>query len=731
MAMGSGLHIGIINGRGRAAAVAIVILATAIASRGSAQVAPARRVDVVDRYPGFSVADPYRWMEDAGSADVKAWAKSQDSVTRAFLDARPERAAMLSRLGRGFIVRTDTTPLVAGVPQRRGSAVFAIRVARGQPPAIARYEGSLDGSRHDIKPVFPGLSPAAGWLVSPDGRFIAYLNSREGAWHVIDVSTRAEGADSVAGPQSNDSLAWTPDGSGFYYTKSGAAPASPDGVAGPPSQQIRFHKLGTSQSEDRIVFELPERPEMRLRPDLTSDGSYLVVTAARPTDPFSRIFIRPLGAPDAPAVELSRRPRAWHRFVGSDGARLFFQTTVDAPRGRIVAIDPTRLGERSWRTVIPQSAMTINIAQLLGGRLVVLYAKDALPRLQVHDLAGRLEREVPLPFEGHGSPWFNPASGPRFIGTPRDGEAYFVFLPAFSTQPIYRLDITAGRTSIVSQQRPAFSTDDFELRQVFYRSKDGTRVPMLLASKKGVPHDGTAPVYLSTLGGAFGWFSFYWYTPNSPLHAWIELGGVVALPQARGGGEYGLDWRLAANGATKQKSVDDFIGAAEWVIANRVGSAKTLVLDGSGTISALAGAVLNQRPELFGAALFTFPLFDMLRYERWPGGWQYRGEFGSMEHARERAALRAYSPYHNVRGGACYPPTLIVAGELDGNAYPAHAYKQFAALQHAQHCQNPIRLSVLWGQGYGAATTAPALADQLAFLMHALSIPVDRVPGGP
>ncbi len=681
----------------------------------------ARRVDHVDTYHGVEVADPYRWLEDTGSPEAGAWVRAQDEHARRFVGGLPkegagERAAIRRRIAR----IADVTRY--GVPQstERGHFYF-------------RADGSF--SRRELELAPPGEKPrlmiAAAdlgeetrlgrFVAHRGGRLVAYAVAATGSrwerWRVRDSATGRDLGDEVAGAnRGGTSVFWAVGGSGFYYERYDLPAAGAERGQRLEGERLFFHRLGTPQAEDRLVYD-PGKKDLAVASALTADGRYLVVQVSDQGSPKNRVLVRDLAAEDAGFVPLVAEADATYSFVGAEGPVFWFYTTAGAPRGRVIAVDLRRPERESWREVVPESADTIDttlLATAAGGRLVVAYRKDAWLALEVFHPDGRRAYSVELPKVG--SIW-------SFAGHPDDPEAFFNLSDFTDPGTVYRLHLESGEISAFRRPQLAYDPDAFVTRQVFFTGKDGTRVSMFVAHRRGLELDGSHPLFLYGYG-AFAWAASPWFQPQ--VTAWLEMGGVYALPNIRGGGEYGEAWHQAGIRRRKQTSIDDYLAAAEWLIAHRYTSRELLVANGGSASGPLVGAAVVQRPGLFAASVIDFPALDMLRLEEFTGGRRWRSDFGTTTDPDDFRALHAYSPVHNVRLGVCYPATLIAPGELDEATVPMHAYKFAAALQHAQECERPILLRVSWGAGhsYGATNedSMDTWADQIAFLVRVLGL---------
>jgi prolyl oligopeptidase len=508
---------------------------------------------------------------------------------------------------------------------------------------------------------------------------------------------------------------WTLDGQGFFYSRYDEPAPGSEYESANYFQKLYYHRLGTSQSEDVLVYHRPDQKEWGFAGGVTEDGNYLIISVWRGTDPKNLIFYKDLRDPQSPVVELIREFEAEYSFVGNDGSRFWLLTDCQAPRRRLVAIDleqPDQVQE-----VIPEAEETLQGVSLINNQFVAFYLKDAHTQIKTFALDGSYLGEIPLP--GLGS-----ASG--FGGKRYDTETFYTFT-SFTTPPtIYRYDFTSGTSTLFRQPQVDFDPQAYEVQQVFYTSKDGTRIPMFLVHRRGLARTGDHPTLLYGYGG-FG----ISLTPSFSvgLVAWLEMGGVYAQPSLRGGGEYGEEWHQAGTKLNKQKVFDDFIAAAEWLIAHGYTNPAKLAISGGSNGGLLVGACLVQRPELFAAALPAVGVFDMLRFHKFTIGWAWISEYGSPENPEEFKALYAYSPLHNLKPGTAYPATLITTADHDDRVVPAHSFKFAAALQAAQGGSQPILIRIDTKAGHGAGKPTSKLieeaADRWAFLVQVLGIPWD------
>ena len=673
------------------------------------------KTNVVENYHGTAVADPYRWLEDDNSPETKAWVAAQNKVTFAYLNAIPGRDAIKARLTKLWNYERY------GVPFKEGGRYFYSRNDGLQNQSVLYTVDSLDAApRVLLDPntlSADGTVALAGMEVSEDGNLLAYGTSASGSdweeWHVRDVRTGKDLPDHLQWVKFSDA-SWKKDGSGFFYSRYDA-PKQGDALKGVNKfHKLYFHKLGTEQSADELIYERKDQPDWGFGGGVTEDGRWLVISVSEGTDQKNRVLYQDLTKPGAPVVELLMDFDASYNFIGNDGSVFWFKTDLNASRSRVIAIDVTKPQRANWKEIIPQSADTMGGVNVLNDQFVVSYLHDAHTVVKVFNLDGSFVREVGLP--GLGT-----AGG--FGGKRADKESFYSYTSFTTPGMIYRYDATTGASAVFRAPKVDFDASGYETRQVFYTSKDGTRVPMFLVHKKGLKLDGSNPTLLYGYGG----FNIS-LTPSFSVSrvAWLEMGGVYALANLRGGGEYGEDWHQAGTKLRKQNVFNDFIGAAEWLVANKYTSPKKLAIQGGSNGGLLVGACMTQRPDLYRAALPAVGVMDMLRFHKFTIGWAWCSDFGSSDNAEDFKALHAYSPYHNLKPGVKYPSTMITTADHDDRVVPAHSFKFAARLQEYHQGNNPalIRIDVKAGHGAGKPTTKliEEKTDELSFLMKELGM---------
>jgi prolyl oligopeptidase len=670
----------------------------------------ADRLDLVETLHGVPVPDPYRWLEDSESDATRRWIAEQNELTQSFLSRIPEREEFRKRLWE--LVDFER----CGMPVRRGGRLF-FTLADGktnQPLHYVQDDGGEPRLLLDPNELSgDGKAAVYGWSPSDDGRLFAYSVSIGGSdwveWRVRDVETGEDLPDRIRWSKFSGA-SWLPDGSGFYYSGYDEPDPGQELSAKNERQRLFFHRLGTEQSEDRVVYERPDEPLWGFAGEVTEDGRYLVVTVWNGTDRRNRVHLFDLTKPDSGPMPLFDLQDAHYAFLGSDGDRLWFLTDRDAPLGRVVA---ARAGTPEEATeVVPEAGCKLQAASLVGGRIVAVYLEDAQSRVRVFEETGEPVGEVGLPGIG---------TAVGFGGRRADRETFFAFTSFTRPTTIYRLQLDDLSVEVFRQPTVPFDPDAYEVRQVFYRSKDGTRVPMFLVHRRGLRMDGERPTLLGGYGG-FGISVVPSFQPMDLL--WLERDGVIAVANLRGGGEYGNAWHDAGRLANKQNVFDDFIAAAEHLIASGVTNSRRLAIRGGSNGGLLVGACLTQRPDLFGACVPYVGVLDMLRFHRFTIGWAWVSDYGSPEDPEAFRWLLAYSPYHNVRPGTAYPATLVVTGDHDDRVVPLHSYKFAAALQHAQGGTAPILIRIETRAGHGAGKPlwlqVEESADVFAFLAEAL-----------
>ena len=675
-----------------------------------------KKVDVVDEYHGVKVSDPYRWLEDDNSDETKTWVKQQNEVTFEYLKKIPQRQQIHERLQKLWNYERF------GMPFKRGDRYFFSRNSGLQNQSVFYVSESLTAEPREL--LDPNKLSADGTVSltestpSDDGKWLVYGVSKAGSdWQEFRIKNIDTGEDlpDVLKWIKFSGASWAKDGSGFYY---GRFPEPEEGAAltqQNKNKRIYFHKINTPQSEDILVYERPDQPDWGFYASVSDDGNYLIINVTLGTDSKKRVYYKDLQNPAANVVELLNDFDADYGFIDNIGSVFYFNTDLNAPRYRVIAIDLTKPQREHWREVIPQTSDKLDYVSIFGSQFICEYLKDARSWVLVLDLDGKLIREVELP--GIGTVF-------GFGGKRADTETFYAFTGFTSPSVIYRYDIASGKSSVYRKPGIDFDGSKYETKQVFATSKDGTRVPMFVTHRKGLTLDGSHPCLLYGYGG----FDVSLTPAFSVSRAvWLEMGGILAIANLRGGGEYGTEWHLAGTKLQKQNVFDDFIASAEWLIKEGYTKTSKLAIQGGSNGGLLVGACITQRPELFGAALPAVGVLDMLRFHKFTIGWAWKSDYGSSEDAEEFKALFAYSPLHHLREGTRYPATLITTADHDDRVVPAHSFKFAARLQECQAKDAPpvlIRIETSAGHGAGTALSKvmEETADTWAFLVRALKI---------
>ena len=697
-----------------------IVLVTLCASVASAAVAsglaypPAQRGDVTNTYHEVKVPDPYRWLEDIDSPATRAWVEAENHLSSAYLSALPDRDGIARRLRQIWNFERWTPPERHGrywfYSHNDGLQNQAVIFVTPDPSTPGRVLLDPNTLSKD------GTVALRATSVSDDGRLFAYALSDAASdwqvWHVRNVASGSDLPDEVHWSKGG-SGGWRKDGSGFYYTAYDSPKPEAALKAANTFQKLYFHKLGTGQDRDELVYRRTDDSNWFVGGVVTDDGRYLVIQANHGDEVQNTLLVRSLTQPEEPVRSIIPYPKAVYTFIGNVGETLYVLTDDGAPRYRVVAIDLSQPDPAYWQTVIPEGTDTLNSVSLIGEQLVAEYLHDAHSAVRRYTVTGKLLGDVKLGALGD-------AVG--FRGRLHDRETYYSFSSFTSPPSVYRLDLATGMTSMWRAPRlEGFKTEDYETRQVFYRSKDGTRVPLYIAARKSARLDGRNPTLLYGYGG----FDVSLAPQFSPAVAgWLELGGIYAIANLRGGGEYGRECHEGGMKIHKQNVFDDFIAAAEYLIAQRWTNPRRLAIRGGSNGGLLVGATEEQRPELFAAAIPQVGVMDMLRFREFTVGKGWESDYGSVDDPAEFRALLAYSPLHNARVGVNYPATLITTADHDDRVYPAHSFKFAAALQHADPNGKPILLRVETRAGHGAGKPTSKqieeTADIYAFVLKAM-----------
>jgi prolyl oligopeptidase len=669
--------------------------------------------DQTDDYHGTKVADPYRDLENLDSPETKKWIEAENKLTFDYLATIPERNKIKEKMTALWNYEKF------GVPYHEGGRYFFSKNTGLQNQNVVFTSDKLpDQGKVLIDPNTlskDGTVALSGTDITDDGKLMAYGLEVAGSdwqqWKVRDIATGKDLSDDIQWVKFSGG-SWKKDGSGFFYSRYDA-PASADQLKEANYfHKLYFHRLGDPQAKDVLVYERKDHKDWNFSGTVSEDGRFLIIDVSQGTDPKNRIFYKELDKPDAAVVELLNKQDAAYDFVGCDGNVFWFKTDLDAPRARIVAIDITKPEE--IKTLVPEAADTLEDVSLVGDRFVASYLKDAHSAVRLFDLTGKEAGEIKLP--GLGT-----ANG--FKGKRKDTETFYSFVSYTDPATIYRYDLKSGESTVLFRPQVDFKSDDFVTEQVFYPSKDGTKVPMFITYKKGLEKNGNNPTLLYGYGG----FNAAMTPSFSPATAtWLSMGGVYAVANLRGGSEYGEQWHLAGTKLKKQNVFDDFIAAGEWLIANKYTSTPKLAISGRSNGGLLIGAVENQRPDLWGATLPGVGVMDMLRFQKFTIGWAWTSDYGSSENKEEFEAIYKYSPLHNVKPGTKYPPTFVVTADHDDRVFPGHSFKYTAAMQAAQAGPAPILIRIETRAGHGAGKPTSKIieeaTDQFAFLAKSLGM---------
>lgn len=695
-------------------AVVLSFLTGAVPAQRSFDYPKPRRVDQIDDFHGTKVADPYRWMEQTDSQETVSWIEAENKLTESYMDSIPQRAKIKARLTELWNYERFSSP------SKIGNFYIYSKNDGLQNQSVLYKASSID----DPGSVFfdpnklsaDGTAALNGSSFTDDGKLWAYgvavAGSDRTEWHVMEVATGKLLPDTLA-PNRQGGVTWLKDNSGFYYSGYKPVEKGQELKANTFFQKIYFHKLGTPQSDDVVVYERPDNKEYFSSAEVSEDGKWLLISVGKGTERMNMVFFRDLTKENAPIIPLVENLENSWDFIGNDGPVFYFRTDKDASRGRVVS---RNVLDRSlvWKEVIPESVDTLNGVQFVNDQFVLNYLKDAHTQIKVYQTDGKFVREVALP--GIGS-----AGG--FGGRRSDTETFYTYSSFNAPPTIYRYDLKTGKSTLFRKSNVKFDPSMYEVKQVFYTSKDGTRVPMFISYKKGIRLDGRNPTILYGYGG--------FNIPSTPGFsitrlAWMEMGGIYVVACIRGGSEYGKEWWKGGSRLNKQNVFDDFAWAGKWLIANKYTSTPKLAIQGGSNGGLLVGATLNQNPGLFGAAIPQVGVMDMLRFTKFTIGWAWTSDYGSPDDPTDFKAMYAYSPYHNVKPGTMYPPTLITTADHDDRVFPAHSFKYTAAMQYAQAGDAPILIRIQTRGGHGAGLpTALAIeqqADIYAFLVKNLGM---------
>jgi len=674
-----------------------------------------KTVDHVDTYHGVPIADPYRWLEDDTSAETAAWVEAQNKVTFAYLDKIPYRAQLTKRLNELYNYAKYSSP------SRRGENYFFTKNDGLQNQSVLYIQKGLNGTPEVLidpnKWSEDGTERLAGFAPSKDGKLMVYGIQRSGSdwteYRVMDLATKKPFGDHIEWVKVSN-IAWR--GNGFYYSRYPQPAKGKELSSINEDHMVYYHRIGTPQSADELIFRDEKNPQRFHTLSTTEDERFAVLDVSdRGTGKQGNaVFVQDLSKPGSKFTPLIPDiGDDTYSVLESVRGELLVFTDNEAPNGRVLRIDPAKPARANWKVIVAPKNDTIDTVAVAGGKVIVTYMKDVASKAYVHSLEGALENEVPLP--GLGS-----VSG--FGGNMDDTSLFYTFTSFTYPTSIFRYEVAARKSSLFrAPQIPGLDTNQYETQQVFFTSKDGAKVPMFQVHKKGLVLDGNNP----TLMYGYGGFNIA-TTPgfNSLRIALLEQGFVYASVNMRGGSEYGEAWHDAGTKLQKQNVFDDFIAAAEWLIANKYTNPSKLACQGASNGGLLIGAVINQRPDLFRVAIPQVGVMDMLRFHKFTIGWNWIADYGSSDNPEEFKALRAYSPLHNIKAQK-YPATLITTADHDDRVVPAHSFKYAATLQKMASKENPVLIRIETKSGHGASNVTKNIettADIDAFIMYNLGV---------
>ena len=697
--------------------VFLAIIINTLTARGDTLSYPdSKPGKIVDTLHDIKVPDPYRWLEDLNSDQTSAWVKAQNSLTDSYLDAIPGRQALENHLTKLWNVER------LGVPSFEGGSYFFSKNNGLQNQSVLYSSKSLD-----LEPTVlldpnklskDGTVALNSYEVSPDGKYLAYSTSASGSdwveWKVREISSRKDLSDHLKWSKFSG-VSWAKNSKGFYY---GRFPTPKDGeemMAQNIHKKIYFHEIGKPQSEDLLVYERSNQPKQGLYAWVTEDGKYLLIQVSQGTDTKNGLFYKDLSNSTSKVIELLSSFDASYDFITNLGSKFIIRTDLNAPKQKVISIDVNEPLSVRWETIIPESTETLRSVSHIGGLFIANYLKDARTEIRRFKTDGNSLPPVKLP--GLGT-----ASG--FEGKSDQNETFYYFTSFTSPGAVYRYDVTRNASTLLKAPKTQFDRDHYESRQIFATSRDGTKIPMFIVSKKNLKLDGNNPTLLYAYGG----FNISLRPSYSPATiAWLDLGGIYVMANLRGGGEYGEEWHEAGMKLKKQNVFDDFIACAEHLISNKFTSSKKLSIAGGSNGGLLVGACMVQRPELYGACLPAVGVMDMLRFHKFTIGWAWQAEYGKPEDPEDFKNLLTYSPYHNLKPNN-YPATMVITSDHDDRVVPSHSYKFAAALQSAQNGFAPTLIRIESKAGHGAGTPTSkrieAIVDKYAFLAKALGFEI-------
>ncbi len=733
------------------AAQLLVTAAAVYAQRPGAHInyPVATKSNQVDDYHGTKVADPYRWLENPDSPESRAWIQAENALTSRYLGSIPERAAIRARLEQVQNYQRYGSGFKAG-----GRYFYYMNTGLQSQNVLFVQDGPNAKPKVLLDPNTmskDGIVSLSTVSVSRNGRYVTYSINRAGSdWQEFRVREIDTGKDlpEVLQWAKFTGASWTHDNKGFFYSRYDAPADGNPLTSVNTNQKLYYHRVGQAQSRDQLIYDRPDQPGWGFDANVTDDGVYLIINVWQGTDTRNRLYFIDLDNPGrprltAPVVKLVDRLDALYSFAGNDGTNFYVRTDLQASNGRVVGIDIDNPRQERWYTIVPEGKDAMVSAKAVGGRMVASFLQDAHSAIRFYDLPRRpaargesmsgMRRSRPTGSDRRGGLGMNAAvfeiqlpdlgTVDDISGFDTEDEMFYTFTSFLRPKSIYRFDVGRQRNEVWKESKTTLDVSRYETRQLFFNSKDGTRVPMFVVVRKDIQLNGANPTRLYGYGG----FDIA-ETPgfSSVRLAWLEMGGVFATANLRGGGEYGRAWHESGMLDKKQNVFDDFIAAAEFLIREKYTSPSKLAIEGGSNGGLLVGAVLNQRPELFAAALPAVGVMDMLRFHKFTIGWAWTSDYGSSDKPNEFKTLYAYSPLHNIKTGACYPATMILTADHDDRVVPGHSFKYAAALQAAQGCAKPTLIRIDTDAGHGAGKpTSKSLdewADRYAFLVKNLGM---------
>lgn len=663
---------------------------------------PTRTEDLVELLHGQQVADPYRWMEDLDSAEIQSWIEAQNQLTFDYLDQSPLRKRIQQRMTALWNYEKYSPPF-----KRGGRYFFLFNDGLQNQDVLYWMENLDDDPKVLIDPNTlseDGTVALSGAAVSRNGRYLAYGLADAGSdwqtWYVRQVDDGQDLPDRIEWVKFSGA-SWDGESDGFYYSRYDA----PEGAALKQAnyyQKLYYHRLGTEQSEDRLVYQRPDQKEWGFNGEVTEDGRYLIIYVWHGTASENVVFYLDLSDPEAQVVELLPDFDAEYVLVANQGVRFFFQTDRDAPQNRVVAIDISDPNAENWQEVIPEDADKLESVSYVGKRFICTYLHDAAHQVRFYHEDGTPDGQLTLPGSGM-------VLG--FSGRGDDSETFYKFSSINTPGTVYHFDTHSKESGLFRAPDLAFDPEDYMTEKVFYRSKDGTQVPLYISHRKDIQMTGDVPTYLYGYGGFNISLPVAFSVPNL---VWMEMGGIYAQAHLRGGGEYGRDWHEGGMKHHKQNVFDDFIAAAEFLLSEGYTRKEKLVVGGRSNGGLLIGACMTQRPDLFGVCLPNVGVLDMLRFHKFTIGWAWVSDYGSPDDPADFEKLLAYSPYHNIRKGVAYPPTMVLTGDHDDRVFPAHSFKFAAKLQQAQAGEAPVLVRIETRAGHGAGKPTAKLIEEFS-----------------